>query len=160
MRILGIDPGSLRCGFGVIEKIAGTNKFSHITHGTIILDAKKKVHERLGDLAQDLSELIKKYQPEHAVVEDVFVFKNARSALVLGQARGAVIAMLGFYNIPVSSLLPTTVKLLTAGRGQAQKFQVAHMVALELDISIPQSPDASDALALALAASVLTSCSR
>ena len=147
--ILGIDPGSLRTGFGVIS--AGNGTLRHIAHGTIILDAKKNLSERLADLARDLTTVLGKYRPERAVVEDIFFFKNARSALVLGQARGAALAILGLHAIPIEVLSPTRVKSLIAGRGRAQKFQIAQIVALELGIALPQSEDASDALALALA---------
>lgn len=147
--ILGIDPGSLRAGFGLID--CSKKPFSHIAHGTIILDAKLNISERLRDLAEDLVTVIDKYQPTRAVVEDVFLFNNPRSALILGQARGAALAILGIRGIPVKSLSATSIKSLVAGSGQAKKFQVAHMVSLALNIEIPKSKDSSDALAIALA---------
>lgn len=150
MLILGIDPGTLRCGFGLIEK-GSHNKLSHVSHGTIILDAHKSVNERLHDLTYDLSTLVEKYRPNCAVVEDVFVNKNARSALLLGQARGVVLAVLGLNKIPTFSMSPTAAKSIVAGSGRAQKLQIAHMVALQLNIETPKSQDASDALSLALA---------
>lgn len=154
MLILGIDPGTLRCGFGIIEK-ASCRKLSHVSHGTIVLDAHKTINERLQDLSHDLSLLLEKYKPDCAVVEDIFVYKNARSALLLGQARGVVLAVLGLHKIPTFSLSPTAAKSLVAGSGRAQKFQIAHMVALQLNIEIPTSPDASDALSLALAQAIV-----
>ncbi|MCA9508215.1 MAG: crossover junction endodeoxyribonuclease RuvC [Myxococcales bacterium] len=150
--LLGIDPGSLRTGFGIVSH-SSNSKVEHVTHGTIVLDAKKNLSERLSDLACDLKTLIEKYQPHYAVVEGVFFCKNARSALVLGQARGVALAVLGLNAIPVQELSPTQVKSLVAGRGRAQKFQVAQIVALNLGIAVPCSEDASDALALALACS-------
>lgn len=147
--ILGIDPGSLRTGFGIIKK--RESSICHVTHGTIILSREKDISLRLSELAKDLSALIEKHQPKIAVVEDVFFFKNPRSALVLGQARGAILAILGLHGVIVQTLTPTEVKLLVAGRGRAQKFQVAQLIALELGIVPPSSSDASDALALALA---------
>lgn len=150
MLILGIDPGTLRCGFGLIEK-SSHKRLSHVSHGTIILDAHKALNERLQDLSCDLSILIEKYKPDCAVVEDIFVYKNARSALLLGQARGVAIAVLGLNKIPTFSLSPSAAKALVAGSGRAQKLQLAHMVALQLNIEIPKSQDASDALSLALA---------
>jgi crossover junction endodeoxyribonuclease RuvC len=152
--ILGIDPGSLKTGFGVISQDC-SGAVSHVAHGTIVLDSKKKLSERIADLAQDLCEVLDKYRPDYAVVEDVFFCKNARSALVLGQARGAALAILGLKKIPVEAISPTQVKSLVAGRGQALKFQVAHIVAIQLGIVVPNSEDASDALALALARSVV-----
>lgn len=148
-----MDPGSLRTGFGLIECIDG--RVVHVAHGTIVLDGKKSITLRLKDLAMDLSTIIDKYRPTNAVVEDVFLFNNPRSALVLGQARGAILGVLGLSNIGVVSMAPTRVKSLVAGRGKAQKFQVAELVSLELNITTPESKDASDALALALAGAYL-----
>jgi crossover junction endodeoxyribonuclease RuvC len=122
-----------------------------MTHGTIVLDAKKSVAERLADLGRDMALIVEKYRPNRAAVEDIFLFKNPRSALILGQARGAVLAVLGIHGIAIDTLSPTKVKSLTAGRGKAQKFQVARIVALQLGILPPKSADASDALAVALA---------
>lgn len=146
---MGIDPGSLRTGFGLLERADG--HVAHVAHGTIVLDHRKAISERLMDLAIDLDTIIDRYRPTQAVVEDVFLFKNPRSALILGQARGAVLAILGLRRIPAHSMAATAVKSLVAGRGRAQKFQVAQLVAIELNIAVPESQDSSDALALALA---------
>lgn len=148
--IIGIDPGSLRTGFAIIA-VAGTGSLSHVSHGTIVLDANKTVSERLGLLAQDLTVLLDKYQPHHAAVEDVYFCKNARSALILGQARGVALGLLGLRGIGVQAFSPTQVKSMIAGRGRALKSQLAHIVALRLGIAVPDSEDASDALAIALA---------
>jgi crossover junction endodeoxyribonuclease RuvC len=148
--ILGIDPGNLRCGFGLLAK-SPTGAFCHRAHGTIILDARKIMVERLSDLAEDLSTIIGRYKPIYAVVEDVFFFKNPRSALALGQARGVALGVLALNQIKIHTFSPTAVKAFVTGHGRAQKFQVAHMIAHEREIEIPASPDASDALALALA---------
>lgn len=147
--ILGIDPGSLRTGFGIVH-VCG-RRIVHVAHGTIMLDKQKQITERLGDLAHDMAALLQKYKPERAAVEDVFFAKHAHASLILGQARGAILAMLGLYHIKVQALSPTAIKSITAGHGRAQKFQVASMVALELNIPIPTHEDASDALAIALA---------
>lgn len=147
--VLGIDPGSLRTGFGVVR--CETTSVVHIAHGTIVLDKKKSVAVRLADLAHDLITLVEKYRPSHAAVEDVFFFKNPRSALILGQARGAVLAVLGLHHVPIETLSPTTIKSLITGRGHADKWQMAEMVAYELGIDVPTSRDASDALSIALA---------
>jgi crossover junction endodeoxyribonuclease RuvC len=152
--ILGVDPGSLRTGFGVVAY--NSDRVVHVAHGTIVLDKKKNVSERLSDLARDMTTLIEKYSPHHATVEDVFLFKNPRSALILGHARGAVIAMLGMHKIPTTTLSATKIKSLIVGRGQAQKFQVAEMVALRLGIVVPTSKDASDALAAAVAGALVS----
>lgn len=147
--ILGIDPGSLRTGFGLID--CSKRPFRHVAHGTIILNAQSALSERIKDLAADISTVIDKYQPVRAAVEDIFLFNNPRSALILGQARGAALAILGLRGIPVESFSATKIKSVVAGNGQAKKFQVAQMVALALNIEVPNSKDSSDALAIALA---------
>jgi len=148
--IIGIDPGSINTGFGII-KLNADGSFFHISHGVISLKPKKILSERIKDLSHDLSFLLDKYKPNKAVVEDLFLFKNPRSAIILAQARGAVMAILGIHNIDVRSFTPTQVKSLISGRGRAQKFQVAQIISLELKISLPNKEDASDALSLALA---------
>lgn len=147
--ILGVDPGSLRTGFGLIECNAG--RIRHVTHGTIISNQKEPISNRLRDIACDLTTILEKYRPTKAAVEDIFLFNNPRSALVLGQARGAVLAVLGLQGLSIETLSPTRVKSLICGRGKAQKFQVAQIVAIELGIPVPKSQDSSDALAIALA---------
>lgn len=148
--ILGIDPGSLKTGFGALRLLPNGN-IEHISHGLLLLSPKKTLPDRLADLAQDLKELLAGLRPNHAVIEDVFFHKNPQSALVLGQARGALLAMLGLHGIRPTAMSATQVKSLIAGRGHAKKFQVAQIVALELNINVPEREDASDALALALA---------
>jgi len=147
--ILGVDPGSIRTGFGLIRKFDG--KISHVAHGTIVLDRRRALSERMRELATDLAQLVARYEPHHVVVEDVFYFKNARSALILGQARGVVLAVLGLHGLRAQTLTPTEAKSLVSGFGRAKKFQIAKLVAMELSIAMPASEDASDALALALA---------
>lgn len=148
--ILGIDPGSIKTGFGILE-LRHDGRIIHVSHGTIVLDPKMPISERIQHLAQDLTQIVKKYQPHRAAVEDVFFCENARSALVLGQARGAILAILGIHGINIKALSPTAVKAMVVGHGRAQKYQVAQMVALELNIAIPTSSDAADALGIALA---------
>jgi crossover junction endodeoxyribonuclease RuvC len=147
--ILGIDPGSIRTGFGLVSCANG--QLIHIAHGTILLDKKKPLAERLCDLAMDLATILNKYKPTIAAIEDVFVYKNPRSALILGQARGAALAVLGMHGLLITSFSPAQVKSLIFGHGRAKKFQVAHFVAISLNIELPKSPDAADALALAMA---------
>lgn len=147
--ILGVDPGSIRTGFGLIQ--CSDIGIRHLSHGTIVLDKRKALADRLRDLAIDLHTVVDRYQPTQAVVEDVFYHKNARAALTLGQARGVVLGILGLKGISVQGLTPTEIKSLVTGAGRAKKFQVASLVALELQIAVPASPDSSDALAIALA---------
>ena len=139
MRVLGIDPGSHKTGWGAIE-VEGS-RVSHVDNGVIFLDDD-------GDLTVRLVEL----KPDVVVVEDVFVRKGARSALILGQARGVVLATCGMQGLPVRSVPTSQVKLRVAGRGRADKVQVAEMVRALL--GLPELPfeDAADALAVALSA--------
>lgn len=146
--ILGIDPGSLRTGFGIVSY--SKDKIIHITHGTIILDKSKPLVARLRDLAFDLNTIVNKYKPTLAAVEEVFVYKNPRSALILGQARGAALAIMGMNDISLSSFSASQVKAIIMGHGRAAKFQIAQAVAISLNIAIPESLDAADALALAM----------
>jgi crossover junction endodeoxyribonuclease RuvC len=148
--IIGFDPGSLNTGFGIIHRDhEGT--VSHISHGAMVLDAKKAVTERLQDLSRDVHELVSLHRPHMVVIEEAFVFKNPRSALILGQARGVIIAILGLNHIPCVGISPTEAKLIVCGHGRAQKFQMSHFVALRLGIEPPKGKDAGDALGLALA---------
>lgn len=148
--IIGIDPGSFTTGFGIIS-LKDNGVFTHVTNGVISLSKNKNTELRIQDLANDLYFLLQKYKPHKAIVEDLFFFKHPRSALILGQARGAVIAILGLLNIEIRSFTPTQVKSLISGQGRAKKFQIAQIISYELKIPLPTHEDASDALSLALA---------
>jgi len=148
MRILGIDPGSIATGWGVVER-AGSD-IAHVAHGTIRLAPRKPLSERLAVLQRELQSAIRTHAPGCAVVERVFVANNARSALVLGQARGAILAALGEAGLPVDELAPREIKKAMTGSGAAEKAQVQAMVTRLLRLPKPPSQDAADALAAAL----------
>jgi crossover junction endodeoxyribonuclease RuvC len=150
MRVLGIDPGSHKTGWGAIE-VEGS-RVSHVDNGVIFLDDDGDLTVRLVDLAHRLRDRLVELKPDVVVVEDVFVRKGARSALILGQARGVVLATCGMQGLPVRSVPTSQVKLRVAGRGRADKVQVAEMVRALL--GLPELPfeDAADALAVALSA--------
>jgi crossover junction endodeoxyribonuclease RuvC len=148
VRILGVDPGSHKAGWGVID-VDGA-KITHVDNGVIFLDDSRDLSVRLVDLCHRLKDRITTFRPELAVVEDVFVNKGARSALILGQARGAVLATLGLAGVPVRSIPTSVVKLRVAGRGRAEKMQVAEMVSAILGLKEVPFEDAADALAVAL----------
>lgn len=150
MRILGIDPGSRKVGFGVLEVSRLERRFTHIAHGILRLNTEQDLSLRMKELAHRLQEILHEIKPECVVLEDVFMGENARSALILGQARGAVLAIVGLSNIPVFNLSTTTVKLAVAGTGRASKNQVGEMVRVILNLSKKPAEDASDALALAI----------
>jgi crossover junction endodeoxyribonuclease RuvC len=147
MRILGIDPGSLTTGFGVVELLDG--RLAYVTSGCIRMK-DDPLPLRLKTIFSGISELIEKNSPDLFAIEQVFMARNARSALVLGQARGAAICAAVDNDLPVSEYSALEIKKSVVGYGQADKSQVQHMVRsiLALD-GVPQA-DAADALACAI----------
>jgi len=146
-RILGIDPGSRKTGFGIIEIIK--NKPHYIASGVIKLDSDD-LAERLARIFTDFQTIIKQYQPTVVAVEEVFMSKNANSALKLGQARGAAIAAVAIHQLPVAQYAARSIKQAIVGYGQAEKDQVQMMVMQLLNLIKKPQIDASDALAAAL----------
>jgi len=151
MRILGIDPGFGRTGFGVIE---GTrDKWKSITYGCIESDAKADFVDRLELLHQELKKIIDLYTPDRAAVEELFFSDNAKTALRVGQARGTILLTLRQAKLPVSEFTPLEVKQMLTGYGRADKSQVQKMVQLSLGLGKKKiQDDAADALAVALTA--------
>jgi crossover junction endodeoxyribonuclease RuvC len=147
MRILGVDPGSRRTGYGVVD-IDG-NRITHVAHGVIAVGDGEFV-ARLGMLFTDLSSLIAEHKPDCAAMEDVFMARNAASALKLGQARGALIAACTHTGLGVTAYSPTAVKQAVVGFGRAEKGQVQHMIQMLLKPPAPLQEDAADALAVAI----------
>lgn len=148
-KILGVDPGSQCTGFGII---AGTgDDFHYVASGTIVLDKKKQRFEKLRSLYVEMERVIRAHSPTQFAIEDVFYSKNARSSLVLGEARGAAILAASLAGLPVFEYSPRQIKLSVTGQGAADKSQVGFMLAriLGLDES-PASADESDALAIAI----------
>jgi crossover junction endodeoxyribonuclease RuvC len=151
--ILGIDPGSRHTGFGLIECAGGPPRF--LSSGRISAPASVPIPERLRRLADELAALIERERPALAAVEKPFHGVNARSAIVLAEARGALLLTLARAGIAIEEYAPAEVKSAVAGNGHADKQQVARMVRLELALAAQVlSADASDALALALCAAV------
>ncbi|MDX8390988.1 MAG: crossover junction endodeoxyribonuclease RuvC [Mariprofundaceae bacterium] len=147
IRILGVDPGSRRTGYGVVD-VEG-NRVIHVTHG-VIATGNAEFSERLSILFSTLGHVIAEFQPECAAIEDVFMARNAASALKLGQARGALIVACTHVGLSVSSYSPTAVKQAVVGFGRAEKGQVQHMIQMLLKPPAPLKEDAADALAVAL----------
>ncbi|MBF0187844.1 MAG: crossover junction endodeoxyribonuclease RuvC [Magnetococcales bacterium] len=147
-RILGIDPGSLVMGWGVIQQDATTVR--HIAHGTIRTTADMPLPHRLDQIARALQRIVKLHQPDMAAVEDVFVSRNVKSALKLGHARGAAITVLAGQTLPIHEYTAVTVKKSVVGYGRADKHQVQHMVKTLLELEKTPPQDAADALAVAL----------
>jgi crossover junction endodeoxyribonuclease RuvC len=149
-RIIGIDPGSRKTGIGIIDYDPISRQTTCILAKVLRLDLDQELPTRLSELAGLLQDLISEYSPHQAALEDVFVGDHARSALILGQSRGAVLAILGLAKVPVTSIAPRKVKQVITGHGQAGKNQVGEMVRLLLKLDKKPAEDAADALALAL----------
>lgn len=147
MRILGVDPGSIKTGVGILD--AQGNHLSYVYH-TVIQAGKGDFSERLTNLFLGLNDIIAEFQPDTAAMEDVFVSKNVASALKLGQARGALIAACGHHKLHVAPYSPTKVKQSLTGFGRADKSQIQHMVNMLLKPPPPLQEDAADALAVCI----------
>lgn len=145
--VLGIDPGSRRTGYGVIEVTKSQPRY--IASGCINV-AKLPIPERLGEIYRGVCEVISTYQPDVLAIEEVFVSKNAKSALLLGQARGVAIAAGVGQGLDVSEYAARLVKQSIVGTGRASKEQVQHMVTVLLKLAGQPQEDAADALAIAL----------
>jgi len=145
--ILGIDPGSRKTGFGIINSVGGRNEY--IASGVIRLK-DSELPERLKVIYRSLSDVIEEYSPEQAAIEHVFMAKSAGSALKLGQARGAAIVAAANSDIPVAEYDAKKIKQSVVGTGGADKAQVQHMVKQILKLSGTPQEDAADALAVAL----------
>lgn len=149
MRILGIDPGFGRTGWALIEKEGGRQK--SLSYGCLETSSAIAFSKRLREVFGKVGELIDQYQPEAMAIEELFFNTNAKTAFLVGQARGVIILAAAEKNLPVVSYTPLEVKMAVAGYGQANKGQVAQMVKRLLALKeIPKPDDAADALAIAL----------
>ena len=149
MRILGIDPGFGRVGFGIID-VAG-DRFRVVDYGCIETDTKKAFDERLEDIADELIRIIRTFKPQYAAIEELFFYKNVTTAIKVGQARGAILLTLRKARIRIHEYTPLEVKQSITGYGRADKTQLESMVKVLLGIKKKISPDdAADALAIAL----------
>lgn len=156
MIILGIDPGSLRCGYALLEDLGGRVPFVRET-GVWVLGDGKPLPERLARLQGFLDELLDRGKPDVLSMEQTFVHKNVASALVLCHARGVVMGRCAGRGMAVHEYAPSSVKQAIAGSGRASKEAVADMVRRQLALQeLPDSADATDALAIALTHHVLS----
>jgi crossover junction endodeoxyribonuclease RuvC len=148
VRILGLDPGSRVCGYGVIEEVGG--ELRYIECGVLTAPAERPMEVRLGEIARGLREVIAELAPTAVAMEDVFTHQNPRSALALAQARGMALAVIGLEGLRVASYAPALVKKAITGSGRADKGQLARMVQALIGLrSLPRA-DATDALAVAI----------
>lgn len=149
MIILGVDPGTAITGYGILEHLA--NKFKLLEYGTIRSSNQDDPAARLYEIYQGISGIIDKYKPEQMAVEELFFNKNARTALVVGQARGVIMLAGHLKGLPVFEYTPLQVKQAVVGYGRAEKQQVQFMVKAILNLEVvPKPDDAADALAIAI----------
>ena len=149
MIVLGIDPGLVQTGYGLIK--VGSKDNQVIDYGTISTNAKDRLALRLLAIYNDLISVINKYKPSVMAIEEVFYGKNVKSALLLGHARGVSMICAAKYNIPVYEYSARKVKQSITGNGNAHKSQIKFMIMKELNLKNFNAPiDASDALAIAL----------
>ena len=147
-RIMGIDPGSRLMGIGIIDSDGRYNK--HIYSDTVRLQGNSPLPERLGVIFNTVKQVIALYSPNEFAIENVFMAKNAASALKLGQARGAAICSAVTATLSVAEYSPKEIKQSVVGTGAADKIQVQHMVKILLNLQGKPQADAADALAVAL----------
>lgn len=146
-RVLGLDPGSLRTGYGIVDLDRGRE--AHVASGCVRA-AGSDLALRLRQIHEQVLALVEQYRPDEVAIERVFMHRNADSALKLGQARGAALCAAVAHGATVHEYAPRAIKLAIVGTGAADKAQVSHMVQVLLSIGEPATADVSDALAIAL----------
>lgn len=148
MRILGLDPGLRFTGWGVIEHVG--NRLSFVACGRIAVPETLQMADRLAHLHRELDIVVTQTKPDQAAVEETFSNVNAKSTLKLGMARGVVMLAPALHGIPVGEYAANTIKKTVVGAGHADKTQIQHMVKILLPRADFSSPDAADALAIAI----------
>ena len=149
MKIIGIDPGLLCTGFGIIE--SSNNKLHVIDFGIIKTNSKESLNKRLKTIYNDIKEILEHYKPAIMSIEEIFYGKNVKSALLLGHARSIPMLLSANYNMPLYEFASRRIKQSITGNGNATKEQVQFMVQkILLMDSMPEPLDASDALATAI----------
>lgn len=148
MVILGIDPGTASTGYGVIKN---QNELKVVDYGCIKTSPQFPTADRLKEIHQKITELIKKHKPDIVAIEDIFFFKNTKTVIKVSQAQGAIILTAAQMKIPVVQYTPLQVKQAVTSYGRADKNQVQRMVKILLQLKeIPNSDHAADALAIAI----------
>jgi crossover junction endodeoxyribonuclease RuvC len=148
VRIIGIDPGLRNTGWGVIE--AEGTRLSYVADGSVHSDTDAPLATRLLQIHTQLVEILQRYAPDEAAIEETFVNKDARATLKLGQARGAAMLAPALAGITVAEYAPNMVKKSVVGAGHAEKDQVKHMVKVLLPRAELNTTDSTDALAIAI----------
>jgi len=149
MRVLGIDPGTISMGYGVIE--SREDEITLVDCGALSCSGRSPIGERLSYLYGRLMDIITRYQPDTVAVEQPFMAKNAKSALAIGRAQAIALLAAANHGIPTFEYTPTQVKQTVANYGASSKEQIQEMVKLQLGLpQVPQPSDAADALAVAI----------
>ncbi|HEV7918014.1 MAG TPA: crossover junction endodeoxyribonuclease RuvC [Solirubrobacterales bacterium] len=149
MIVLGIDPGISNTGYGVVERRGGV--LFALDGGVCVTSPELPLEDRLAIIMDCIEGLIDEHRPEAMAIESIYFGKNAQTAFLVGQARGAVVAAAGRRAVPVTSYTPQQIKLAVCGSGAAAKDQVQRMVTALLDLAGPLPPDhAADALAVGI----------
>ena len=149
MRILGIDPGTVIMGYGVIDE--NGNEIAMVDYGVIRCSPRSPIGERLCYLYSELLAVIARFHPDAVAIEQPFLAKNAKSALAIGRAQAAAIIAAASRDLTIYEYTPAQVKQRVANYGASSKGQIQEMVKLQLDLSeIPQPDDAADALSVAI----------
>lgn len=149
MRIIGIDPGTARIGWGLID--GQKQQYSLLRYGCIETDKTKQAYHRLQEIYQEVYGLLETERPDQVVVERLFFARNVTTALSVGQARGVILLAAAQANLPVFEYTPLQVKQTVTGHGRAEKHQIQQMIKLLLRLKdLPKPDDAADALAIAL----------
>ncbi|MBC2857239.1 crossover junction endodeoxyribonuclease RuvC, partial [Cetobacterium sp. 2A] len=149
MRVLGIDPGTAIVGYSILD--FDKNKLSLVEYGCIYTSKDLAIEDRLCQIFEELENIIKKFSPKHMAVEDLFFFKNSKTVISVGQARGVILLAGKRNGLDVQSYTPLQVKMGITGYGRAEKKQIQIMVQKILNLSeIPKPDDAADAIAVAI----------
>lgn len=148
-RVLGIDPGLLHTGWAVVDTVGQSRKY--VASGVILPKTTLPMSERLVTIFRELSQICETFSPDECSIEIIFVNKNPKTTLILGQARSAAIVAVANNNIPVFEYEPNVIKKALTGAGHADKSAVDKMVKILLPVANPKTPDEADAIAIALA---------
>jgi crossover junction endodeoxyribonuclease RuvC len=148
IRIIGIDPGLRRTGWGIIE--SDGSRLSYVASGTITSDSEEQLAYRLRELYEGISSVLASYKPAEAAVEETFVNENAKATLKLGQARGMALLAPAMKGLRVAEYPPNLIKKTVVGAGHADKKQIQFMIGLLLPKAKVEGADEADALAIAI----------
>jgi crossover junction endodeoxyribonuclease RuvC len=149
VRVLGIDPGTLRLGYGVVDRL-GPAKVAYVECGVIAVSGRTPRGERLLAIGRELRALIEEFSPDAVAMEQAFFGKNVQSTLALGEARGVALFVAGEQGLAIAGYAPAEVKRAVVGHGRATKDQIAFLVRSLLALRRTPEADAADALAIAV----------